>query len=110
MPLYNPMTPSFLTTSMPNEINPLDAFCCVCRWTLNAKNHGYAKNVDNTKNIHSLHKMKFSIKVELSPFKKSCVICLIERPLKMMENAFYFFLKALFVHKIFNFLSPFFDM
>ena len=28
-----------------------------------------------------------------------------ENPLKMMKNAFYFTLKALFVHKIFKFLS-----
>ena len=74
------MIPSFLTTSIPNEINPLDAFCCVCRWTLNAKNCGDAKN--NTENIHSLQKMKFSIKVGLPFFKKGSVICLIESTLK----------------------------
>ena len=39
------MIPSFLTTSIPNEINPLDAFCCVCRWTLNAKNRGDEKKL-----------------------------------------------------------------
>ena len=33
------------------------------------------------------------------------VTCLIESPLKMMENAFYFILKALFVLKVFKFLS-----
>ena len=43
--------------------------------------------------------------VELSPFKKNCVICFLESPLKMMKNAFYFILKALFVLKIFTFLS-----
>ena len=37
--------------------------------------------------------------------KKICVICLIESPLKVMKNAFYFILKALFVVKIINFLS-----
>ena len=37
-----------------------------------------------------------------------CVICLIESPLKMIKNAFYFILKALFVLKIFKFLSRFF--
>ena len=36
--------------------------------------------------------------------KKNCVICFIESPLKMMKNAFYFTLKAPFVHKIFKFL------
>ena len=41
------------------------------------------------------------VKVGLSPSKKICVICLIESPLKMMKNAFYFILKALFVLKLF---------
>ena len=41
------------------------------------------------------------LKVGLSPSKKICVICLIESPLKMLKNAFYFILKALFVLKIF---------
>ena len=40
--------------------------------------------------------------------KKNCVIYLIESPLKMMKNAFYFILKALFVLKIFKFLSQLF--
>ena len=39
-------------------------------------------------------------KVELSPSKNLCAICLIENPLKIMKNAFYFILKALFGHKI----------
>ena len=45
------------------------------------------------------------IKVGLWPSRKICVICFIERPLKMMKNAFYFILNALFVLKIFKFLS-----
>ena len=40
--------------------------------------------------------------------KQICFICIYESPLKMMRNAFYFILKAFFVHKIFNFLSWFF--
>ena len=40
--------------------------------------------------------------------KKSCVICLIESPLKLMKNAFYFILKVLFVLKMFKFLSRLF--
>ena len=32
--------------------------------------------------------------------KSDCFICLNESPLKMMENAFYFLLKALFVLKM----------
>ena len=41
-------------------------------------------------------------------FQKICVICLIESHLKMMKNAFYFILKALFVFKMFKFLSRLF--
>ena len=48
------------------------------------------------------------VKVGLSPLKKNCGICLIESPLKMMKNTFYFILKALFVLKIFNFQSQLF--
>ena len=43
-------------------------------------------------------------KLGLSPSKKIRVICIIENPLKIMENIFYFILKALFVLKIFKFL------
>ena len=42
-----------------------------------------------------LKKRIVSIKVGLSPSKKNGVICLIESPLKMMKNAFYFILKVL---------------
>ena len=45
------------------------------------------------------------VKVGLSTPEKTCVICLIESPLEMMKNAFYFILKAFFVLKIFKFLS-----
>ena len=45
------------------------------------------------------------VKVGLSPSKKSCAICFIESPLKIMKNAFYFILIALFVLKIFKLLS-----
>ena len=48
------------------------------------------------------------LKVGLSPSKKIYVICLIESPLKMMKNAFYFNLKTLFILKIFKFLSRLF--
>ena len=37
--------------------------------------------------------------------KNICVICFTESSLKIMINAFYFILKALFVLKIFKFLS-----
>ena len=45
------------------------------------------------------------IKVGLSPSKKSFFICFNDRPSKMIKNAFYFILKALFVLKIFKLLS-----
>ena len=48
-------------------------------------------------------------KVGLSPSRKICVICLIESPLKIMKNVFYFVLKAFFVLKIFKFLSRHFS-
>ena len=41
-------------------------------------------------------------------YQKKCVICLIESPINMMKNAFYFILKALFVLKVFRFLSRLF--
>ena len=53
--------------------------------------------------------MSENLKVGLSPSKNMCVICLIESPLKMIKNAFYFILKVLFVLKIFKFLSRLFD-
>ena len=40
--------------------------------------------------------------------KKKYLICFNESPLKMMQNAFYFILKALFVLKIFKLLSRLF--
>ena len=52
--------------------------------------------------------MCLGFKVGLPPSKNICVICLIESPLKMMKNAFYFILKALSVLKIFTFLSQLF--
>ena len=49
-------------------------------------------------------------KVGLLLFKKNCIICFIESPLKMMKNAFYFILKALFVLNIFKFCHDFLVM
>ena len=48
-----------------------------------------------------------SLKVGLSPSKKK-IICCDESTLKMMKNAFYDTLKAIFVLVIFKFLSWFF--
>ena len=45
------------------------------------------------------------LKVGLSPYKKKIFIWLNDSPSKMMKNVFYFILKALFVLKIFKFLS-----
>ena len=51
------------------------------------------------------HHSRNRSKAGLSPSKKNFVICLIEIPLKMMNNTFYFILKALFILGIFKFLS-----
>ena len=55
--------------------------------------------------FYDIKKSLSELKVGLSPSKKICVNWFIESPLKMMKNAFYFILKALFVLKIFKFLS-----
>ena len=44
-------------------------------------------------------------KVELSLSKKNYIIYFIESPLKIMKNAFYLILNALFLLKIFKLLS-----
>ena len=44
------------------------------------------------------------IKVGFSPSKKNCFICFNESPLRVMKNAFYFILNAVFVLKISRFL------
>ena len=48
------------------------------------------------------------VKVGLSRSREICIICLIESPLKMMKNAFYLILKAIFVLKLFKFWSQLF--
>ena len=48
-------------------------------------------------------KSVFLLKSDSHLPKNNCVISLIESPLKMIKNAFYFILKALFVLKIFKF-------
>ena len=50
------------------------------------------------------HICQISIKVGLSPSKKKKIF-INDSPSKMMKNDFYFILKALFVLKIFKFLS-----
>ena len=46
----------------------------------------------------------FSLKSP-SPFKKYCTIFLIESPLEVMKNVFYFVLQAFHILKILKFLS-----
>ena len=48
------------------------------------------------------------LKARLPPSKKNFFICFNESPLKLMKNVFYINLKALFVLKIFKFLSSLF--
>ena len=61
--------------------------------------------VKYTSNMTIDHIILIWCKNELSPSKKNCVICFKESLLKMMKNAFYFILNALFALKIFKFLS-----
>ena len=52
-----------------------------------------------------LYKVLETLKLDSHHPKKICIICLIESPLKMMKNGFYFILKTLFLFKIFKFLT-----
>ena len=56
------------------------------------------------KKMHHQQRRKQKLKSD-SHLPKKLYYCFIEIPLKMMKNAFYFILKALFVLKIFKFLS-----
>ena len=49
--------------------------------------------------------LKLNVNVRLSTFKKEILIYFNDSLSKIMKNAFYFILKALFVLKIFKFLS-----
>ena len=60
----------------------------------------YIPLVTKSSGLHS-----YIVKVGLSPLKNIFFICFNESPLKMMKNVFNFTLKALFVLKIFKFLS-----
>ena len=54
--------------------------------------------------VEKSHLMK-DLKSDFHLPRKNCFICFNDSPSKMMKNAFYFILKALFVLKMFNFLS-----
>ena len=76
-------------------------------WHSGVADHSITHSITLMKNMHKACVQSFSffhqmiaLKAGLSTFKKSCVICFIEIPLKMMKNAFYFILKDLFVFKI----------
>ena len=57
------------------------------------------------KNYYFIEKLHvFLLKSDSDLPKEIYCICFIESPLKMMQNAFYFILKALFVLKIFKFM------
>ena len=72
----------------------------------NARNKGFKfqlLKVQSTANQKNL-----SVKAGLSPSKNVCVTFLIETPLKVIKNVFYFALKAFFILKMFKFLSQHF--
>ena len=70
---------------------------------LNTPNFNFLSN--NSKGLQSSVKQ---LKSDSDLPKKICVICLVESPLKMTKNAFYFILKALFFPKIFMVMSRLF--
>ena len=65
-------------------------------------------SLNDLKESSKLNELKENLKSNYHLPKKNCVICLIGSPLKMMKNAFYFILKALFVLQLFTFLSRLF--
>ena len=62
------------------------------------------KVINFDKNL-SISYFRLPLKVQVSSSKKVVFICANERPLKMMKNAFYFMLKALFVLETVTFWS-----
>ena len=75
-------------------------------WGKNGSHFFFVFRSKDHENVRAINTQEF--KVGLSPSKTKCVICLIESPLKIMKNGFYFILKALSVIKIFKFLSQLF--
>ena len=69
--------------------------------TLGTKNWAWSVS----ENFQILSELSFTLKLDSHLPKKIIFICYNESPLKIMKNAFYFTLKALFVLKIFKFLS-----
>ena len=97
------------------EVDKLDEFCNLFELTNLIKTEtccteNYKSTIDlfQTNRPLSFQKTRATEtgnKVGLSPFKENCVVCFNESPLKVMRDAFYFILKAIFVFKIFKFLS-----
>ena len=81
--------------TMKNKIKPL----CETRWV--EKHTAF-------EDLHLLYKHVLDYLKSNSQLSKKKIICFNDSPSKMMKNAFYFILKALFVLKIFKFLSWFF--
>ena len=75
-----------------------------CTWNINL----YKIRNINYRTIPFINRLvPLSLKVGLSPSEKNCVMCLLESPLKIMKNTFYFILKGLFGLKIFRFCHDF---
>ena len=92
----------FYLGSVSNKFGAIDLREISLEW--NGYNFSVDYNAINKSEILNIHKYLI-VKVVLSPSEKNCVIYFIENPLKMMKNVFSFILKALFVLKIFKFLS-----
>ena len=78
-----------------------------CIWDKQCKGlKGFKTHHWSCKTIKSFDKkMVNDLKDGLSSSEKILLICFNESSLKMMKNAFYFILKALFILKIFKFLA-----
>ena len=76
--------------------------------TLSLQEHKISRSEEDlTPLIQLQEKLKNFKKLKLNSHfpKKNFFICFNDSPSKMMKNAFYFILKALFLLKIFKFLS-----
>ena len=70
---------------------------------MNASSEEYLSHVETSEEV-TFQRQIYLLKSD-SHLPKKCVICFIESTLKMMRNTFYFIFKALFLLKIFKFLS-----
>ena len=84
----------------------IDGNQCTSEKSVKLEGNNIDNNLSFDEHLSSLcPKTSNQLKVGLLPSKRNCFIWLDESLLKLMKNAFYSILKALFVLKIFEFLS-----